>query len=176
MSINPSNVKTIPQIFGQVNSFIFCQTGLSPQSRVWENSFELRRYGIYIAPQSARLGGFQGLEDFQRNFGYVGTWLNISKDFGRTSDLIRVYSRCESNSLGVGSMSHSRNRLEHAWAWILHQPEMNLFWPYNKMASILKMGSGWSINVLIVEKSRKLTLNGSMQKIPCGDFLKETGI
>ena len=38
--------------------------------------------------------------DFQRNFGYVGTWLNISELFGSTYYLIKVNSRYESDSIG----------------------------------------------------------------------------
>jgi hypothetical protein len=33
----------------------------------------------------AQLGSFQELGNFQRNFGFVGTWLNILKLFGGTS-------------------------------------------------------------------------------------------
>lgn len=40
---------------------------------------------VHMAPKTARLGGFQGLGDFQMNFGYLVTWLNISELFNITS-------------------------------------------------------------------------------------------
>lgn len=32
-----------------------------------------RESGVHVTPKTARLGGFQGLMDFQMNFGYLGT-------------------------------------------------------------------------------------------------------
>jgi hypothetical protein len=52
-----------------------------------------KKVGVYISPQTAKLGSFVcwfglfcfvlRLGDFQWNYGYVGTWLNISKLFVR---------------------------------------------------------------------------------------------
>lgn len=43
--------------------------------------------GRVISPKkTARQGVFQEMWDFWRSFGYVGTWLNISKLLGRTSN------------------------------------------------------------------------------------------
>lgn len=61
---------------------------------------------VSIAKTQQDYGVLKGSGDFQRKFGYIGTWLSISKLFGRTY-LIRVSVKLNR----VGSMSNSINRL-----------------------------------------------------------------
>lgn len=42
---------------------------------------------VYKVQKTIKLERFQGLGDFQRSFGHVGTWLNILKLSGRASYL-----------------------------------------------------------------------------------------
>lgn len=89
-----------PSSLIKLTSFMFYQTGLSPKVRFEKIASNTGEGGVYIVLKRCKTRVFQELEDFQRNFGYVGTWLNISKLSGRTS-----YQ-------GVGSMLNSRNRLK----------------------------------------------------------------
>lgn len=63
----------LPKFCGQNMQAFLPKVGLE------KTASDIGDSGVYIALKLARLGGFQGLGDFQRSVGYVGTWLNISK-------------------------------------------------------------------------------------------------
>ena len=84
MLIAPKKVKAItPDSLVKLNKLYFRSVrAVSPKSEVWKYSIEHRRGRVEFI--QSRLGRFQG--DFQRNFGYIGTWPNIFKLFGRASN------------------------------------------------------------------------------------------
>jgi hypothetical protein len=69
-------VKTIIQIlWSNYASFISLRQGCPPSAGFQKISLNVDS-GAYTAPEKV---GFRGSEDFQRNFGYRGTWLNVSE-------------------------------------------------------------------------------------------------
>lgn len=56
--------------YSNYTSFIFCQIEHFPKVRFEKMAANIGNSGVYIAPNTARLGIFK---DFQRHFGYLGT-------------------------------------------------------------------------------------------------------
>lgn len=79
---------------------------------VWENSITRRRQRSLYSPKLSKISRFffQGLGNFQRNSGHMGNWLNTSKLFGRTSDVISVEVNYR-----MRNMSNSRKWVKTWW-------------------------------------------------------------